>query len=142
MSWRLASLSLLVAVACASGNMKVKKGEPQTAREKMLAEERTKKEPEEPEPKPPGSKKWSGWRYQGDRKDCRFLVGRKCFKTENAACQAAKCKAPTSCQPEGAGPATMTCAAAGKSDDGDKGDKAANSDKAEKTDKSSKKPKK
>lgn len=143
MSWRLASLALLVAVACASGNMKVKKGEPQTAREKMLAEEKAKKEPEEPDPKPPGSKKWSGWRYQGERKDCRFLVGRKCFKSENAACQAAKCKAPTSCQTEGAGPATMTCTSAGKSEstDGDKPDKS-DKPKSGKPRKSSKKSKK
>ena len=140
MSWRLASLALLVAVACASGNMKVKKGEPQTAREKMLAEEKAKKEPEEPEPKPPGSKKWSGWRYQGDRKDCRFLVGRKCFKTENAACQAAKCKAPTSCQAEGAGPAAMSCVAPGKNEstDDDKPEKSEKPDKRDKPDKSGK----
>ncbi len=141
MSWRLASLALLLAVACASGNMKVKKGEPQTAREKMLAEEKTKKEPQEPEPRPPGSKKWSGWRYQGERKDCRFLVGRKCFKSENAACQAAKCKAPTSCQAEGAGPATMSCVGPDKGEsEGD--DKPEKSDKSGKSDKSEKRGKK
>jgi hypothetical protein len=49
-------------------------------------------------------------RYQGDRKDCVFLVGKKCFKTESAACEAAHCKAPTKCEAEGGGPATMKCA--------------------------------
>ena len=85
--------------------MKVKKGEPQTAREKMLAEQKANPEKDEQA----GSKQWGGWRYQGERKDCFFVVGRKCFKTENAACQAARCKAPTKCRTEGAGPATMTC---------------------------------
>lgn len=88
--------------------MRVKKGEPQTAREKMRAEEK-----EHPEEDDAGgtSKKWSGWRYQGERKDCFFLVGKRCFKTEKAACSAAKCKAPSKCALEGAGPQTLTCAA-------------------------------
>lgn len=94
--------------------MKVRKGEPQTAREKMLAEQ--KKHPEMDEGPAPGSKKWTGWRYQGDRKECFFLVGRKCYKTENAACQAAHCKAPTHCTVEGAGPATMKCTKRPKED--------------------------
>ena len=91
--------------------MKVKKGEPQTAREKMLAEEKAKADKDEPRGKNYGG----GWRYQGDRKDCFFLVGRKCYKTEKAACQAAHCKAPTKCTAEGAGPATMKCASGAKS---------------------------
>lgn len=86
--------------------MKVKKGEPQTAREKMLAEQKANPEPEEAAT---GGKKWNGWRYQGDRKDCFFLVGRKCYKTEKSACNAAHCKAPAKCTTEGAGPATMKC---------------------------------
>lgn len=110
MSLRVSSLAAAVAaigLACSSGTMKVKKGEPQTAREKMLAEEKANPSKD---PKPPGSKKWTGWRYQGERKDCFFLVGRRCFKTENAACQAAKCKSPMKCTTEGAGPATLKCA--------------------------------
>ena len=101
---------LLVAtlVACGGGSMKVHKGEPQTAREKMLAEEKAHPQDKD-DPGPPGSKKLGGWRYQGDRKDCFFLVGKKCFKTENAACQAAHCKAPMKCTAEGGGPATMKC---------------------------------
>lgn len=86
--------------------MKVKKGEPQTAREKMIAEEKAKPADKDDD----GSgKKWTGWRYQGERKDCFFLVGRKCFKTEKAACAAAKCGG-AKCETEGAGPATLKCA--------------------------------
>jgi hypothetical protein len=111
------SLRLLPAVAalvlgCGGGSMKVNKGEPQTAREKMLAEEHAKAkrgESIDDDVKPPGSKKWSGWRYQGDRDECFFLVGKKCFKSEKAACAAARCKAPQACRTEGAGPATLTC---------------------------------
>ena len=101
---------LLVAtlVACGGGSMKVHKGEPQTAREKMLAEEKAHPDKDADAP-PPGSKKWGGWRYQGDRKDCFFLVGKKCFKTENAACKAAACKGPMKCESTGGGPATMKC---------------------------------
>jgi hypothetical protein len=118
MSWRLLPLLAVLVVACAGGKMRVKKGEPQTAREKMIAEEKAKKKKDkkeggttadDEEVKPPGSKKWAKWRYEGDRKDCFFLVGRKCFKTEKAACSAAKCKAPSTCETEGAGPAMMSC---------------------------------
>jgi hypothetical protein len=135
MSWRLALLASVAFVACAS-DMKVRKGEPQTAREKMLAEEKAKEgagtKDTSDDAKPPGSKKWSGWRYQGDRKDCLFLVGRKCFKTEKAACQAAKCKAPTTCEADGGGPATMRCAG-GKPDSKDEGDVDEKSDKPKKS---------
>jgi hypothetical protein len=89
--------------------MTVKKGEPQTAREEMLAEEKANKDKEDADAQPPGSKKWSGWRYQGDRKECFFVVGRKCFKTEKAACSAAKCKGPSKCENDGGGPATISC---------------------------------
>lgn len=89
--------------------MKVKKGEPQTAREKMLAEEKAKSAEDKDAP-PDTGKKWKRWRYQGDRNACFFVVGAKCFKTENAACQAAKCKSPAKCATQGAGPATVMCA--------------------------------
>jgi len=120
MSLRLSVLVLVFAVACGGSDMKVRKGEPQTAREKMLAEE--KEHPSDPDAAAPPdkkaggtSKKWTGWRYQGDRKACFFVFGKKCFKTENAACQAAHCKAPSKCKSEGAGPATMTCTGGKKS---------------------------
>jgi hypothetical protein len=104
----LRAVSLVIALAaCSSGSMKTHKGEPQTAREKMLAEE--KEHPDEGDPTGATGKKWGRWRFQGERKDCFFLVGGKCFKTENAACQAARCKAPTRCTSDGAGPATIKC---------------------------------
>ncbi|HSD89551.1 MAG TPA: hypothetical protein VLB44_18600 [Kofleriaceae bacterium] len=117
MSLRPSVLVLAFVVACGGSDMKVRKGEPQTAREKMLAEEKA--HPSDADEAPPDkkggtSKKWTGWRYQGDRKDCFFVVGKKCFKTENAACQAAHCKAPSKCQTEGAGPTTLTCSGAKK----------------------------
>jgi hypothetical protein len=134
MSWRLLPLLTVLVVACASGKMRVKKGEPQTAREKMLVEEKAKAKKnkdggttaDDGEVKPPGSKKWAKWRYEGDRKECFFLVGRKCFKTEKAACSAAKCKAPSTCETEGAGPAMMSCSGDNKkaaADDDKKSDK-------------------
>src|SRR4051794_4103852 len=111
------SLRLVVAIAlacaCGSSNMKVKKGEPQTAREKMLAEEKAHPSDSDSDGEGAGSatgaKKWNGWRYQGDRKECFFVVGKKCFKTQKAACQAAQCKGPSKCETEGGGPATMKC---------------------------------
>ena len=132
MSWRHASLALLVALSCAPGKMSVKKGEPQTAREKMIAEEKANKDKEEADPQPPGSKKWSGWRYQGDRKDCFFVVGRKCFKTEKAACSAAKCKAPSKCESDDGGPATISCSGAPMAYEAAKDD----AEKSEKSEKS------
>jgi hypothetical protein len=95
--------------ACSSGSMKTMRGEPQTAREKMLAEQKT-------DPDGAGDttgatgKKWGRWRYQGERKDCFFVAGAKCYKTENEACQAARCKAPLACTRDGAGPTTIKCA--------------------------------
>jgi hypothetical protein len=107
MSLRL-SLALLVLVGCGGETMKVRKGEPQTAREKMLAEEKAHPTDADDASRSSG-KKWSGWRYQGDRKDCFFLVGKKCFKTEKAACSAAKCRAPGKCHADGGGPAIVKC---------------------------------
>jgi len=53
--------------------------------------------------------KWGGWRYTGDRDDCFFVVGRRCFKTEAAACTAARCGKKL-CETTGGGPATVSCA--------------------------------
>ena len=104
MSLRAVLVLLAFVVACAGESMKVKKGEPQTAREKMLAEQKA--HPEEADT----TKSWGGrWRYQGDRTDCFYVVGRRCYKTEKAACRAARCKAPATCTTEGAGPAAMKC---------------------------------
>jgi hypothetical protein len=106
MSLRLSALALALLFGCGGETMKVRKGEPQTAREKMRAEEKA--HPSDADDSTT-SKKWSGWRYQGERKDCFFLVGKKCFKTQNAACSAAKCRAPGKCEAEGGGPAIVKC---------------------------------
>ena len=97
--WRLALVGLL---ACGAPT-KVEKGEPQTAKDKQLREAKASGEVDS------GGKKWGGWRYQGDRNDCFFVVGRKCFKSEAAACTAARCKAPKQCTAVGGGPATLSC---------------------------------
>lgn len=51
---------------------------------------------------------WGGWRYQGSRDDCFFVVGRACFASQDEACHAAKCK-KNKCKVEGGGPATVSC---------------------------------
>src|SRR6266550_3213894 len=91
-------------LACAAcGAPQTDGTEPQTAKQKQLQEARAKGEVDKP------NAKWGGWRYQGDRKECFYVFGRRCFKTENAACQAAHCKAPKRCDAVGGGPATLTC---------------------------------
>jgi len=106
MSLRRTLMSLVVGMAlgCGGGGAtKVEPGEPQTAREKQYAEAKAAGELDD------GDAKWGKWRYTGDRKDCFFVAGRRCFKTENAACQASRCKAPLECKTTGAGPATVSC---------------------------------
>ena len=66
------------------------------------------KEAPDPERVSDAGKQWGGWRYSGARDECYFLVGRKCFATEAAACKAAKCGRKR-CDTSGAGPATVTC---------------------------------
>jgi hypothetical protein len=78
-------------------------GEPQTAKEKQLREAKAAGEVDGPSPK------WGKWRYSGDRDNCYFVVGKKCYRTQATACQAVKCKAPESCKARGAGPATVAC---------------------------------
>jgi hypothetical protein len=55
----------------------------------------------------PAGVSWGGWRYEGAREDCFFVVGRKCFDKEETACEAARCK--EGCEVEGGGPATIKC---------------------------------
>jgi hypothetical protein len=52
-------------------------------------------------------KSWGGWRYQGRRDDCFFVVERDCFTTLAAACEATECK--VGCTSRGAGPAIVYC---------------------------------
>jgi len=100
MSLRLGLAAICFALGC--GGPQSDPGEPQTAKEKQLREARANGEVYKPDTK------WAGWRYQGDRKDCFFVVGRRCFKTEKAACASA-CKSPKLCEVTGGGPATMSC---------------------------------
>jgi hypothetical protein len=60
------------------------------------------------EPVPGDGKHWGGWRYQGARDDCFFVVGRRCFADQRKACAAAKCKSDE-CDVTGGGPATVSC---------------------------------
>jgi len=98
------TLVLLFLLGCGGPSRKdVAPGEPQTAKEKQYAEAKQAGEVDD------GDTKWGKWRYTGDRKECFFVAGRKCFKTENAACRAASCKGGK-CKSSGAGPATVACA--------------------------------
>ncbi|MBS1120890.1 MAG: hypothetical protein H6Q90_3118 [Deltaproteobacteria bacterium] len=100
------SLRSIVAITVLSlgcGSSTGKSDEPTTAKEKQAAEARASGESSG------STKNWGTWRYSGDRNDCFFVVGRKCFKTENAACQAARCKLPKKCETVGGGPATVSC---------------------------------
>jgi hypothetical protein len=81
--------------------------EPQTAREKMRRE--AKRDKKKDKPVDSSGKSWSKWRYTGDRAECYFRLGQKCFKTEAAACSNLRCKKPTKCRAEGAAPAQVSC---------------------------------
>jgi hypothetical protein len=80
-----------------------KSDEPTTAKEKQRREAEANGEVDN------NGGKWGGWRYTGDRNECFFVVGRRCFKTEATACAAAKCGAKK-CEVAGGGPATISCA--------------------------------
>src|SRR5215813_9658033 len=98
MSFRMISLGLLAALALGCGGDPPRSDDPQTAKEKQRREAAAASEPSS------GGKR-SGWRYTGDRDDCFFVVGGKCYKTEAAACAAARCGS-RKCQTTGGGPAT------------------------------------
>jgi len=103
------ALILGVAAGCGGGGAaaggKASAREPQTAREKQLQEAKASGEVDEP-----GQSSWGKWRYTGDRNNCFYVAGTRCFKTEAAACQAMRCKAGEKCKATGAGPATVSCA--------------------------------
>ncbi len=106
MSLRTLSLPWLVAfgasLALACGGDAPRSDEPTTAKEKQRRDAETTGET------PAGGGKWGGWRYTGDRNDCFFVVGRRCFKTEAAACTAARC-GNKGCETTGGGPASVAC---------------------------------
>ena len=90
----------LLAVGC--GGEPPRADEPKTAREKQRREAAAHGEADA------GSGKWGGWRYTGERNECFFVVGLRCFKTEAAACAAAAC-GKRKCEVTGGGPATVSC---------------------------------
>ncbi len=107
MSLRIALLASIVAIGISCGSpqsMETSPNEPKTAKDKQLREAKANGELDSS-----SSSKWAGWRYQGDRNDCFYVVGRHCFKTQPAACSAARCRAPKKCEASGGGPATVSC---------------------------------
>lgn len=50
----------------------------------------------------------SKWRWKGDRKDCFYIVGNKCFDDKTKACKAAGC-AVASCQLSKSAPVKARC---------------------------------
>lgn len=104
MSLRLACVALACVFALgACAGPKIDPNDPTTAKEKQLREARAKGEVDPPDGQ------WAAWRYKGDRKNCFYVFKGRCFRTENAACQAAHCRRPKACAAIGGGPATMTC---------------------------------
>lgn len=87
-----------------SGGKAASANEPKNAREKQLQEAKASGEVDGT-----GEASWGKWRYTGERNDCFYSVGRKCFKTEVAACKTLKCKKDEKCVSKGAGPATVAC---------------------------------
>jgi hypothetical protein len=94
-------LALVVCLLGCSGRAP-RTDEPTTAREKLRRDAEAKGDLDD------GGGKWAGWRYTGDRNDCFFVVGRRCFKTEAAACTAARCGKRT-CETTGGGPTAVSC---------------------------------
>jgi len=104
MSLRMISLGLLASLALGcSGGRPSRSDEPTTAKEKQRREAAAAGETG------PSAGKGAGWRYAGDRDECFFILGRRCFKSEAAACAAARC-GKRKCETSGGGPAAVACA--------------------------------
>jgi hypothetical protein len=97
------SLAVVVALAAGCGGGPARSDEPTTAKDKQHRDAEARGETG------PSAGKWGGWRYTGDRNDCFFVVGRRCFKSEAAACAAARC-GRKKCETTGGGPASVACA--------------------------------
>lgn len=100
----LAVAVLLVSGACGESPGAKGAQRPQTAAARAKAEKADSNE----DSVDGAGKKWGGWRYQGRRDDCFFLVGRKCFDSREDACTAARC-GKNKCVVDGGGPATVRC---------------------------------
>lgn len=107
-SWCLVLVLSCMGIAACGGDGK-DADEPQTAREKMRREAKRDKKSKKDQPVDSAGKSWGKWRYTGDRAECYFRSGQKCFKTEAAACATMRCKKPTKCHAEGAAPAQVSC---------------------------------
>jgi hypothetical protein len=103
MSLRTLSLGLLASLALGCGSGPPRSDEPTTAKEKQRREATAAGNASG------AGGKWGGWRYTGDRDECFFVVGRRCFKTEAAACTAARC-GKKKCESTGGGPVSVSCA--------------------------------
>ncbi|HWU88201.1 MAG TPA: hypothetical protein VN253_13030 [Kofleriaceae bacterium] len=99
----LALISGLGGCGGGGGGKQGTQGEPTTAKEKQLRDAKAAGDTDA------GQTKWGKWRYTGDRGNCFFVAGQKCFKTEVEACRTMKCKAGEKCKSSGAGPATVAC---------------------------------
>ena len=104
----------LIVMSCAPLPKPKQRGSTRSSDDETAAEYQRRKAREsgelDDESAPPPGAKWGGWKYQGEREDCRFVYGRKCFtKREPAvnACKASRCK--TRCTVDGGGPATVSC---------------------------------
>ena len=96
-------LSVLTALLVACGPYKSGPPGPKTAAERAAAERASTDE----QPATAEGKSWGGWRYQGARDDCFYVVERECFAKLADACATTDCKA--GCTTTGAGPATVVC---------------------------------
>src|SRR5438045_4141516 len=77
-----------VLIACGGGgSSKPGAREPQTAREKQLQEAKASGELDNSK-----GKSWGTWSYSGEKKDCFYVVGRRCFKAKKAACASLGCE--------------------------------------------------
>jgi hypothetical protein len=94
---------VIVLALLGCGGSSKESDEPTTAKEKQRREAKASGEADR------STRNWGKWRYSGDRDDCFFKVGGRCFKTENRACQAARCRLPKKCTTTGGGPATVSC---------------------------------
>lgn len=109
MSLRSWCLVLCLGFTAACGADSRDADEPQTAREKMRREAKRDRKNKDADDVPAAGKSWGKWRYSGERADCYFRVGQKCFKTEQAACSTLRCKKSQKCHAEGAAPAQVSC---------------------------------
>jgi hypothetical protein len=105
---RVEGLVVLVAllISCGGPARRPKKGT--AGGDETAAEYQRRKAREAGELDASSAGKWGAWKYEGERDDCRYVLGRRCFTKRENACKAAKCK--TECLVRGGGPAMVSCA--------------------------------